>query len=165
MSEVVTQCRECRKNHWRWGDCEGLSWYAPPDLHYCWHQVIWLIDNSDSDNWPPNTTETGYVGGHGQSNQQAPYVGIKDHVGEIMARLDSTGDCGQALYDEVMVADLKRISSLSIPAFRALCYVSGWRRKNRSFAQWRWDWERSKFRKIIRNPQKSIDKQNQVVII
>lgn len=141
MKEVIeytSKCKECAKLHWRWGDCDGLKAYQPSEIIYCWWQVMWLIGCKE-DAHDPNETETGYVDnpeGHATTrSQHAPHESFPAlEIAEVYRRLKTTGDCGDALIDEIR-AGIRNISSLSRPAFRALNYASG-KIKRMGFRKW-----------------------------
>lgn len=58
-------------------------------------------------------------------------------IAEIETRLQTTGEAGEALLDEIGTGI--SLDGLSGPALRVLNYISGIRRRRRSYAQWRAD--------------------------
>lgn len=40
----IRRCHDCDD----WGKCSGYGWYAPGDIRFCFHQILWLVSARDS---------------------------------------------------------------------------------------------------------------------
>jgi hypothetical protein len=120
---------------------EDRTWFAPRDIIFQRDQVIWVLANMEllaEGRWPPDQRETGYTETsiRGTRSIRAPFEKPVQIFAEITTRLVSTREAGEALVDEVQVG-INEYESLSRPARRALNYVSGWKRRRMSFANWK----------------------------
>lgn len=137
---AVKTCRDCQS----WNDCIGKESYTIADVRWCRYQCRWLIENFlkvdagniviSQDTWPVGPKETGYTESPKTShtiNAHAPYEKPLQIVAELHYRIDRTGKDGRLLVLEVL-----NQCNLSNEANQALSYVSGWKRKHRSYRQW-----------------------------
>ena len=148
---MAKECQKCKT----YKDCIGKQWYNYSEIRFCPYQVIWIIESCGvlfEGNWPDNPDGSSYVDpairmGFGDD---AYYIKPEGILAEVEARLETTGDAGEALVDEiedgrvtVIVKDgIIKIDGLSRPARRALMYAKGRRRKRESFPEWRADKKR-----------------------
>ncbi len=120
------------------------EYYSPRDIHFSREEMLWLIEYLlplGGVSWPVNSRETGYTEAprvqHSQSHH-ASFESAAQIYAEITVRLESTKESGEALIDEVQ-SGTDSCELLSRPAKRALNYISGWRRRKQTFAQWKRD--------------------------
>lgn len=119
--------------------CIGKLWYYYAEIKFCVPQVIWIIFHSDTfleGSWPPNPEVSSYIDPKIQTGfrDEAYFAKPEEMIGEVEARLKTTGVSGEALIGEVRQG--LGLDQLSRPARDALFYVRGWRRKRQSFSQW-----------------------------
>ena len=75
------------------------EYYKPGEIRYSKVQILWLIRNVlFQDTWPSEHIESGYSGGKGKSRgNNAPFVTIREIIGELNARLRQCGKAGLCL--------------------------------------------------------------------
>ncbi len=106
--------------------------------------MIWLIiwlPYLEERKWPPEHKDTGYTGSQKSQNYKAPFITAIEFHAEVTYRLKTTKEAGEALVDEVQ-GGLTEYELLSRPAKRALNYISGWRRRGQTYAEFRADVKR-----------------------
>jgi len=87
--------------------------------------------------WPIEPVETGYVGGSRTRRYAAPFEGAGCVRAELEQRLETTGEAGEALIDEVQ-SGIEDYELLSRPARRVLNYISsGPKRRKQTYAEWK----------------------------
>ena len=129
------------------------EWWHPREIYFGREQCIWIIAEVfplGQGNWPINPKGSGYVDepiGQKSHRQRAPFETPCQITAEIMARLETTKEAGEALVDEIQ-SGIIYYDLLSRPAKRALNYISGWKRRRQSFSQWK---KQNKVRRIIPN--------------
>jgi hypothetical protein len=117
------------------------TWYSYAEISFTREQVFWFIlphrRELGDGRWPPRPGSD-YVdtGGPGQ-REYAPFEAAVSVIAEVKARLEGTGEAGEALLGEVD-AGIEEIGLLSRPARRALDYISGWKRRRISYSLWKW---------------------------
>jgi len=119
-------------------------WHSPSSIVFSREQCIFIIGYVfplDKGCWPPEPMES--EPSHHQSFH-ASYEIICCVTGELWKRLETTGEAGEALIDEVQgyyrdIGKLVYYEFLSGPAKRALNYISGNRRRRQTFSQWKAD--------------------------
>ena len=150
MPEELEGCRKrrCPKS------CPGYDWYAPSDIKFCRHQIIWLCSNLLlllSGFWPPDHKETGYTGHKGKAPGGAYFETPIQVAAELRVRLCQAGKDGQSLLLVYTVdkeeryqvmADIARergmdINRLADRIETAMKYVSGRWRKRMSLSAWK----------------------------
>lgn len=133
---ITLDCRRCR----RWQLCPGKEWYSYAEIRWCPHQCLWALANRrtlESGRWveKPERVEVG-ARGKGQKPGEGYFVKAVVILGEVMARLQTTGEDGAGLLKEVDQG--RDITTLSRAAFEVLRYISGYRRKKLAYGAWRW---------------------------
>lgn len=160
MDEDLSGCRKrkCPES------CPGYDWYAPSDIKYCRHQIIWLCSNLLlllSGSWPSDHKETGYTGHKGKSARGAYFETPVQIAAELRYRLRRAGKDGRALLlvysiDKPerfkVMADIARergidINRLSSKIETAMKYISGRWRKKMSLTAWR---KQRVYRKVVK---------------
>ena len=129
---MIRDCFKCK----RWQRCSGLEWYSFGMIRWCPWQVLWIIYHRISlgvGQWPIDQKPEGEKR-RGKPKAEAYYVKAVLVLAEVMNRIEMAGDDGLALLKEGdKGAD---ISSLSDPAYNALLYVKGKKRKRQSYLEW-----------------------------
>lgn len=148
-------------------------WYSYAVFRHTRQQNYWAIENRtffDDGEWPPifsspkgefitdeyDKQEKKWVEvvkqvstyievpiGKRQVKHEAYFVNPALVIAEIETRLETTGEAGEALLDEIGTGI--SMDGLSGPALRALKYISdisGMRRRRQTYAQWRADAKR-----------------------
>jgi len=117
------------------GGCQ--EWWRPAQIIFCREQVIFLIKHLSSleeGNYPTNPAGSGYVDaptGDAQIKPNAYFVIPVLLAAEINSRLPQHRDAKQ------LILQLEEGIYLTYEAETLLRYVTGWRRKETSFPQWR----------------------------
>ena len=114
------------------------DWYAPSEIKFRKEHVLFLIEHIDllrSGQWPPECKNTGYIGTNSQKSFHAPFETPALFAAEIDYRLGRCGLAGQLLEAKVKAQYLW----LEREANQALMYCCGWKRRDRSFADWKKD--------------------------
>jgi len=120
------------------------EWYSPRDIHFTREQMLWLIawlPVLGEGNWPPEPRETGYTEApkvQKSRSRKAHFQTPAEYYAEVTYRLKSCGTAGETLVWEVQHG-LDVYELLSPPAKQSLNYISGWRRRRRSFPKWCWE--------------------------
>lgn len=71
------------------------EYYKPGQIYYSEPQVLWLLKNVlFHDEWPSDHMETGYTGEGKQRGHNAPFVTLREIIGELNARLRLCGKAG-----------------------------------------------------------------------
>lgn len=113
-------------------------WFSYSDIVFSREQIfVFILPNRrmmKEGNWPPLCKEDNCEAKHG-GNQQAPFMNAVVIIGEVEARLKTTGEAGEALLGEID-AGIDYLESLSPPARRALNYISGHNRRTICFPFW-----------------------------
>ncbi|KKL44997.1 hypothetical protein LCGC14_2360060, partial [marine sediment metagenome] len=113
--------------------------YSPGEIRFQRDEMIWLIEHLtelEDGKWPLDPS--GAVAPEGRTGLKAEghFVRPVQFAAEVKTRLSTTGEAGEALVDEIQVGILD-YESLSRPAQRVLNYISGWRRRNQTYPEWR----------------------------
>ena len=134
-------CMECRK----WDTCSHvIDWYGYYEVRFCKRQIIWVLENKADlriGKWPANPEGTSYIDPavRTQPRSNASFEIPVSILAEVERRLNKTGEDGE---------DLRQLISqgteLTNRATQALNYVSGWRDRRMTYAQYRAD---KKYRK------------------
>ncbi len=109
--------------------------------------MIWLIFHLDllqEGQWPPDPKGSGYIDapiGKKSGKHKAYFETPCQFAAEVGSRLKTTGEAGEALVDEI-IGGIPDYEGLSRPAKRALNYISGWRRRDQSYPEWKADRKR-----------------------
>lgn len=127
------------------------EWYKPGDIRFNRQQIIWLLGYLPTLRegiWPPNPKDTGYVDAPQGKNSRAARGGYFERACDIAAEVEKRleachldGHLLEASYTwGKSEAELARVHGLTLPDFyrrvnRALRYISGWRRKRRSYEE------------------------------
>lgn len=141
----MKSCLDCKD----YKDCIGKPWYTYQEIRFCPYQIIWIIENwgpLEKGNWPDCPDGSRHIDPMiktGFSNE-AYFVKAVGIIAEVKKRLETTGEAGEALVDEiedgnvtVIVEDGRiKFDGLSRPAYRALMYVKGKRRKLIDYRRW-----------------------------
>jgi len=134
----VKECQEC-KDYRKCVFGAGKAWFSYGEIRFCPYQVLFILEHSEilrDGNWPSNPDGSIYTDPNIRTGfrDEAYYCKPEEILGEVESRLKTTGSAGEALVDEVRQG--LNIDQLSRPAYKALMYVKGWRRKRTNFAQW-----------------------------
>lgn len=129
----MSDCQHCK----RWQDCPDTDsdWFSYGQIRWCPLQVFWLLKWEEYLGigiWP--TPESTAEAPKRTLSKDAQYVNSMVVMAELHTRLEKTGLKGEKLRDECKLRE--KMLYLSDPAKEALYYVSGWRRKDRSFSAW-----------------------------
>ncbi|MBA7703553.1 hypothetical protein ES703_112339 [subsurface metagenome] len=111
----------------------GEVWPKEPDKY--------ITDEFDKESkkWIKVERKSSYIDIKGNTiNILAPFIKAKDIYGEIIDRLETTGEAGEALVDEIQKGGITDYEGLSRPAQRALNFISGWRRKSPTYTYSQW---------------------------
>ena len=132
----MIDCRKCE----RWKECTGQAYYEYQDIRWCVYQVAWLLIHSETllrGEWPddPNKAETGYTGGNGNRPHEARFVKSALVIGELEARLKTTGKAGKRLRE--VLSNGSDIADLDRELYDVLMYVKGNKYKRLSFSAWK----------------------------
>lgn len=125
------------------------EWYSYGQFTFKREQVLWALRNADffrEGKWPPQNIVTGYTdpGIRRKGVKREPaFVKPEIIIAEVDWRLEKTGVDGKLLMAEVD-AGYERFSD---EAWRALNYISGWKRKEDSYSAWK---AKRKWRKKIK---------------
>ena len=143
---MAKECQKCK----RWRDCIGKPWYTYPEIRFCPYQVIWIIESWGillKGDWPDNPDGSSYIDPaiKGGFSNEAYFVKAVGVIAEVNERLKTTSEAGEALVDEIkdgkvtVIMEDGRIKfdGLSRPAYRALMYVKGERRKLKTYPEWK----------------------------
>jgi len=124
------------------GTCRGTAeWWPFSELWLCRIQILFLLENYHA--YPPNPYVSGYTEAPKTSMRigaVAPFEAEAQIWAEVDFRLEQTGVQGKWL-----LADAQKgitLGELAYEPRQALHYISGWYRKQSSFAQWKYDQER-----------------------
>jgi len=138
------------------------EWYSYNVYRWTREQVIWALRHReffDDGRWPPiigdyvtdeyDSTHKKWIKVyHSESTYIEPLINkrqIKAEayfvkpgiiIAEIDKRMETTRDAGEALIDEIEVG-ITEYKLLSRPARKALDYISGYYRREQTFAQWK----------------------------
>lgn len=136
----------CVKNCPGYRKCLGLPWYSYYDIKWCSHQVKWILENLltfQEGNWPDSPDKSTYVDPSikGALKAEAYYTKPAIVLGEVEARIISER-VGQRLTQadwagRLLVAELRSGYELSEESKLILAYLSGWKRKKITYAQWK----------------------------
>ena len=130
---MTGDCRDCRN----WRGCPGREWFSYSDIQWCSHQVFWLLKYAEilhQGQWPV-PDERAEVGLHGKKViPEAPFAKVIAIIAEVDYRLQRTGVKGELLAEQAV--NREKMLYLSARAKDALYYISGWKRKDRSFTDW-----------------------------
>jgi len=140
-----TNCGGCKNSRCLWRDWE---WFSPQAQMYCRSLILWYLENRTKYfvemKWPDNpmvqSTYTDPAVRSGEAKVDTHV--ISEFRTEIEIRLESCGDAGLALIDEVASwGDNLTVSIpysyLSRPAKNALNYCCGKNRRRETFAHWK----------------------------
>jgi hypothetical protein len=124
-----------------------LIWWSPRDIVFNREQCIWLISEVlplPAGTWPREPLESGYteINQGKKTSHHAPFEQPCQVTAELLERLGSTKEAGEALVDEIKYG-FDRYEELSRPAQRVLNYMSGWRRRRQTYSQWKRNKKRS----------------------
>jgi len=128
----MSDCSNCKR------DCKypDALWYPPRAIVYCRPQVLWYLANCESireGKWSPEPRGSGYTDPAIRSQSiRIPARNAEMLAAEIDARLRRCGIEGKLLEYEVRLE-----MELSPTSWKALNYVSGWRRKTMSYSEWK----------------------------
>lgn len=131
-------------------------WYEPKNIIFSREQVMWIIESFDvleDGKWPVNPHGSGYTDSpkvQVSPSRHAPFETPEMVAAEVRARLESTGEAGEALVDEIQ-SGVYNYNLLSRPAKRALNYISGVRRRKISYSRWKRERE-EKCQKVTQTP-------------
>src|SRR3990167_5570911 len=133
----IRRCSTCRSRADK-ASCSGYAYYSYPDISFCRHQMLWLIDNLAglrAGISPPNPEPTGYLNA-GSSlpasvRAHAKFETPVQLAAEVDSRLDRTGKDGIFLVAQVLAEQ-----DLHPDAEEALRYITGWRRKTMKYREW-----------------------------
>ncbi len=156
-------------------------YYKPSDIFFRQEQVIWLIPYLPllrSGTYPRNPAETGYTEAPINKRQvraKAGFVNAAEVAAELDWRIQQTGDDGlflEMVYSQpddkyfvmqhIAVALRIDVNQVDKDIHTALAYITGWKRKTRSYIQWRQhkgserDCRNCEFYKVL-NPHHIID--------
>ena len=115
-------------------------YYKPSEIRFSRPQMLWLIEwlpVLEVGEYPKDPKDSGYTESpHVQTSHSshAPFETAAQIYAEVTDRLKSTGESGEVLVHEVQHG-LDVYELLSPPAKKALNYISGWRRREQSFAR------------------------------
>ena len=128
----MTDCSRCKRNcSYRDG-----TWYPPFAICYCRPQILWYLTNCEQirdGKWPSEPRGSGYTDPSIRSKSiRIPARNAEQLAAEIDARLRKCGIEGKLLELEVITE-----RELSPTSWKSLNYVSGWRRKLMSYANWK----------------------------
>lgn len=117
---------------------ETVVWYSPGEINYSYDHNIWIIANVYLEGcWPACPLIIDRA--QGTASHSAPYEIVCCVLAEFDQRMEALPeDAREALIDEVQ-GGIRDYRFLSRPAKRALSYISGRRRRRKSFAQWRYE--------------------------
>lgn len=151
----MKECRKCKT----YQDCEGhiyevkteagkqyVNWYHYGEVRFCPYQVLFIIEQSATlgvGRWSDSPDGSSYTDPAVQSalKPEAYYTKPEEILGEVKRRLKTTKEAGEALVDAALEGetDIKRLSR---PAYRALMYCKGKKRKKEPYPKWRYDQDR-----------------------
>lgn len=120
------------------------TWYSPCEIMFNRDEMIFLIawlPYLEGGNWPPEHKDTGYNGARRSGTPKSPFERAVGFSAEVNHRLRTTKEAGEALVDEIQ-GGITEYELLSRPAKRALNYISGWRRREQTYAAFRADTNR-----------------------
>ena len=126
-------------------------WWSPGEIRFAREEMIWLItwlSFLEDGKWPPDHNSSSST--RGRRSHKAPFENPSGFAGEVNSRLKTTGEAGEALVDEIQ-SGITDYEGLSRPAKRALNYVSGWRRRRKTYALWK---AQKKYKDINLYPRK-----------
>ena len=115
------------------------DWYSPGEIRFQREEMMWLIKwlpFLEEGTWPPEHKESGYTGYQKSRSHRAPFENPVGFASEVHCRLNTTGEAGEALVDEIQ-GGITEYEELSRPAKRALNYISGFRRRRLSYSLWK----------------------------
>ena len=120
----------------------GEPYYSPSEIYFSREQCIFIIGfvfPLDKGCWPLESDDSDPT-----RTFRASYEIVCCITGELWKRLETTGEAGEALIDEVQgyyrdIGKLPPYEFLSGPAKRVLCYVSGKWRRRQTYSQWKAD--------------------------
>ncbi len=114
------------------------EWYSYSEFTFRRDQILWILRHAEllrSGKWPPEPKSTGYTdpGIRRKGVKREPaFVKPAVIIGEIDWRIKRTGVDGKLLLAEVDAG----YELFSDEAWRALNYISGWKRKRMSYMAW-----------------------------
>lgn len=127
---------------------ETITWYSPGEINYNYDQNIWIIANVYLEGCWPNSPLTS-EGSQKTRTHCAPYETYCCVMAEFDKRMRALPeDAREALIDEIQ-GGIRDYRFLSRPAKRALCYISGHKRRRKSFSQWRYEQKQKKEKKCL----------------
>jgi hypothetical protein len=128
----MSDCANCRRGC----DYSGAGWFPPRAIVYCRPQVLWYLFNCESireGKWMPEPDGSSYTDPALRSQSvRIPALNAEQLAAEIDARLRKCGIEGKLLEYEVRLE-----MELSPTSWKALNYISGWRRKTMSYTKWK----------------------------
>lgn len=137
-------CRNCKRPR----DCPGKDFYTYPDIRWCRHQVIWILQNAGTlhaGQWPQPQDN---VGGNINIKTEANYTKCIRTIAEVDDRLARAGIYGKLLRAQVEAG--REYGQLDHEAYMALIFVSGWDRRRQSFRAWG---KQNRYRQRLRKGQ------------
>jgi hypothetical protein len=117
------------------------AWHSYAEISFTREQVFGFLlphrREMKDGRWPPRPGAGYEEAGGSARREHAPFEAAVSVIAEVEARLEGTGEAGEALLGEVD-AGIEDISLLSRPARRALDYIAGWKRRRISYSLWKW---------------------------
>lgn len=138
------ECNKCRTPEDK-RNCGGKDFYNYGEIRFCVWQVQWIIsqflglDNGEIYikifDWPPDPSgksDTTFDPRSRRVNTEAAFCKPMEIVGEVAWRLMRLGRLGERLVSAILSGN-----ELDNEMQSALIYVSGWRRREILYYQWR----------------------------
>jgi len=131
---MTGDCRDCKD----YRECIGKDWFDFSEIRWCIHQILWLIQNSqtlkEAGRWPQDPYGADNNTSSRTVKTEASFVKPELVIAELEARLDRCGIQAELLVTQV--EDGRSLSNLSPGAQEVLMYVKGFSRKNIDFKRW-----------------------------
>ena len=114
------------------------EWYNYGEFNFKRDQILWALRNAElfrSGKWPPQNIESGYTDSSIRRKgvkREPAFVKPEIIIAEIDWRIERTGVDGKLLLAEIQA----EYELFSDEAWRALNYISGWKRKKMLYVNW-----------------------------
>ena len=129
----MSDCKSCKN----WHDCKIIpEWWDYSQIRWCPYQILWLCQFAETlraGSWPEDTFDDNE--GTRQFKTEASFVKPEIIIGELDARLETTGVSGKLLVAQAQQGFT--IDDLDREAYEVLMFLKGWRRKRKSFSRWK----------------------------
>ena len=130
----MSDCSGCKKKE----SCNYVdeTWFPPGAICYCRPQVLFYLENCEdirAGSWPKEPDGSTYTDPSIRSKAvKIPALHAEQFAAEMDARIKMCGIEGKLLELEVLTE-----RELSDTSWKALNFISGWRRRKLSYSQWK----------------------------